>query len=97
MWLRSRGIKVKAHDPAIRVVPDELRVFVDLCETADQAFAGADLLVVATEWPAFRNIQPAQLLSTMRLARVVDQTWFLSQQLCRVPGLRYFAPGRAEP
>jgi len=96
MWLRSRGIKVRAHDPAIRVLPEELRLFVDLCDTAEQAFAGADLVVVATEWPAFRNIQPSQLTSTMRLARVVDQTWFLAQQLGKVPGLRYFAPGRAE-
>lgn len=96
-WLHERGIRVRAHDPSLPSVPAELASIMVPCETADGALAGADLLVVATEWPEFRSLRPEVLVSSMRRARVVDQSWFLSRELSNVPGLRYYAPGRGEP
>jgi UDPglucose 6-dehydrogenase len=96
-WLHGRGVRVRAHDPSLRSLPAELEPVMVLCETAEQAVAGADLLVVATEWPEYHNLRAAVLVSSMRRARVVDQSWFLARELLNVPDLRYFAPGKGEP
>jgi UDPglucose 6-dehydrogenase len=95
-WLHGRGIRVQAHDPAIRALPPELQATIALCETPRQALAGADLAVVATEWPDYRALVPGDLADRMRKARVIDQTWFLAESMARAPGIQYFAPGRAE-
>ncbi len=95
-WLHGRGVRVQAHDPAIRGLPPELQGTMVLCDTPQQALAGADLAVVATEWPEYRALPPAHLAGRMRRSRVVDQTWFLAETLARAPGVQYFAPGRAE-
>ncbi len=94
-WLRERGFRVQAHDPAVRAVPAELQGVVDLCATPEQAVSGADLAVVATEWPEYRNLLPGDVAACMRRPRVVDQTWFLAGTLGRATGIAYFAPGRA--
>jgi UDPglucose 6-dehydrogenase len=95
-WLHTRGIRVQAHDPAIRALPAELQPAISLCDTPQRALEGADLAVVATEWPAFRSLPPADLAGRMRRPRVVDQTWFLAEALAGAPGIEYFAPGRAQ-
>jgi UDPglucose 6-dehydrogenase len=95
-WLHERGIRVKAHDPSLPALPAELASMIVACDTAEAAVAGADIVVVATEWPEFRRLDPAVLVSSMRHARVVDQSWFLSRELSNVPRLRYYAPGRGE-
>jgi len=95
-WLHERGIRVQAHDPSLPALPAELASLIVACDTAEAAVAGADIVVVATEWPEFRRLDPAVLVSSMRHARVVDQSWFLSRELSNVPRLRYYAPGRGE-
>src|SRR6185436_3966330 len=52
VWLYQQGVRVQAHDPAIADLPGELRPVITLCTTPEQALAGADVVVVATEWPA---------------------------------------------
>ncbi len=94
-WLRDRGFGVQAHDPAVHALPAELEGAMTLCATPQQALAGADLAVVATEWPEYRKLPPADLTACMRRPRVVDQTWFLAEALARAAGIEYFAPGRA--
>jgi UDPglucose 6-dehydrogenase len=94
-WMAGRGIRVRAHDPAIKARSDELPPSLMLFETAERAVGGADLLVVATEWPEFRQIRVSSLLEGMRRPRVVDQTWFLASSLGSSPGVEYFAPGCA--
>jgi UDPglucose 6-dehydrogenase len=95
-WLHGTGVHVRAHDPSLRSLPAELQPLMVLCATAEQAFAGADLVVLSTEWPEYRNLRAEVLVSSMRRPRVVDQTWFLARELSNVPELRYFAPGRSE-
>jgi UDPglucose 6-dehydrogenase len=94
-WLLARGVRVQAHDPAVRTPRPELDERVVLGATAQEALAGADLAVIATEWPEFRALPPDELMRCMRTPQVVDQTWFLAAALGRAPGIQYFAPGRA--
>ncbi len=59
-----------------------------LCASrAAEALAGADLAVVATEWPEFRQLSAADFTGAMRRARVVDSAgWFLAATLATRPG-----------
>lgn len=93
-WLRERGVRVRAHDPAVRVLPPGLEETMTLCRTAHDALAGADLAVVSTEWPDYRRLSAADVVSRMRRPRVVDQTWFLADALARAEAIEYIAPGR---
>ena len=93
--LAARGVAVQAFDPAVRALPPELRGQLRLCASAAEALAGADLAVVATEWPEFRQLSAADFTGAMRRARVVDTGWFLAAALAAAPGLVYVAPGRA--
>jgi UDPglucose 6-dehydrogenase len=92
-WLRGQGVAVRAHDPAIHDRPAELAAGAALCGTAREALAGADVAIVATEWPDYRQLRAEDFLS-MRHARVVDQSWFLAGALAADPRLVYAAPGR---
>lgn len=75
-WLLQQGARVRVHDPAVKALPDDLsgvtRTF-----TPEEAAAGADALVVATEWPAYRQVSLDQLATTMAGRAVVDANRFL--------------------
>ena len=94
-WLRDEGVSVRAHDPAVPEMPSELRgLGVVLCPTAEEAVAGADVAVVATEWPVYRRLGADALLSSMRRPRVIDPNWFLAH-LASDSRIEYVATGRA--
>ena len=93
-WLHARGVRVQAHDPAIRDLPEELQASIVLCSSPQQALTGADVAVVATEWPDYRALGPDDFLHAMRRAQVVDPGWFLAQALAQAPQIRYVATGK---
>ena len=93
-WLRQQGVEVRAHDPAIQARPPELAEGASLCRTPGEALQGADVAIVATEWPDYRALRADDFVDAMRRARVIDQGWFLEGALAADPRIRYAAPGR---
>ena len=93
-WLSERGVRVQAHDPAIGGLPEELRGSVRLCRSPLEAITGADIAVVATEWPDYRSLAADDFVKAMRRPRVVDPGWFLADALGHDPRIVYAAPGR---
>ena len=94
-WLRGEGVAVRAHDPAVQEMPSELAgLGLVLCPSAEDAVSGADVAVVATEWPDYRRLSADSLLGSMRRPRVIDPNWFLSD-LASDSRIRYVATGRA--
>ena len=93
-WLLARGVKVRAHDPAIKASADEIRG-VELAESAEAALRGADVSVLATPWPEYRALTPAQVRKAMKKPRVIDPTHFLAAGLANDPAIAYVAAGRA--
>jgi UDPglucose 6-dehydrogenase len=93
-WLLARGVKVRAHDPAVKVQTDELHG-VELADTAESALRGADVGVLATPWPEYRTLTPAQVRAAMKRPRVIDPTHFLAAGLANDPTIAYVAAGRA--
>jgi UDPglucose 6-dehydrogenase len=94
-WLRERGARVRAHDPGVTHLPEELCEVIEWADTPLAALAGADLAVLATEWPQFRSLGPADLSAQMRQPRVIDPTHFLAGTLGAGPGITYVATGKA--
>jgi len=94
-WLASLKVRVQAHDPAIEVLPEELQGILTLCPSAQGALQGADLAILATEWPAFRTLSSADFFAKMRVARVIDQNWYLADVLGNDARIHYMATGRA--
>lgn len=92
-WLHTRGVRVRAYDPAVRRLPESLDGSVVLCDSSDDALAGADAVVLATEWPELKALRADQFVSRMRRARVIDQNHFLALSLARDPRISYSAVG----
>jgi UDPglucose 6-dehydrogenase len=96
-WLFGQGVAVRAHDPAVPELPAELGdLGLVLCGSAEEAVTGADVVVVATEWPDYRRLAADALVRSMRRPRVIDPNWFLAS-LAADPRLSYVATGRGTP
>jgi UDPglucose 6-dehydrogenase len=94
-WLHKRGVRVRAHDPAIESLPADLCGVMELCGSPGEALDGADVAVLATEWPDYRNLQAENFLERMRRPRIIDQNWFLASTLAGDRRLGYVATGKA--
>jgi UDPglucose 6-dehydrogenase len=71
--LLGEGVTVRAHDPlvaarAAHVLPDRV-----LCtDSVDEALAGADAAVLATDWPEYSKLTPERLSRLMTRPLLVD-------------------------
>ena len=84
-WLVGEQARVRAHDPAVRALPDDLPI--ELCATAEDAARGADAVIVATEWPDYRRLEPDGAMT------VIDPNRFLRERFDRPP-VRYVTIGK---
>jgi len=95
--LLAAGASVTAYDP---VAMDEARrVFgatagLDYAATPMAALAGADALVIVTEWKEFRSPDFDAIKRALKQALVFDGRNLYDPTLPRAAGLEYFAMGR---
>ncbi len=68
-----------------------------LADGALDAIRGAAALVVATDWPEFRNVDPELVASSMAGGIVIDPGGFLEASLGGSNRLKYVRVGRACP
>jgi UDPglucose 6-dehydrogenase len=93
-WLTSRGADVHVHDPMARALPDDLAGVTRHSEPLDAA-AGARALVVATDWPLYRQIDVDRLAAGAPGLIVLDANRFLAPLLEMDPRFRFIAVGQA--
>jgi UDPglucose 6-dehydrogenase len=65
LWLSREGAEVRAYDPAVRTLPPELAGSISLMKSPTDTLAAADVAVVATEWPAFRELTAEDIVTHM--------------------------------
>jgi UDPglucose 6-dehydrogenase len=89
-----QGATVVVTDP--KALPNARRVWPDLryVETAHEAVAGADVVVLATEWAQYRELDPEQLGRLVAHRRIVDGRNVLDPAAWRGAGWTYRALGR---
>lgn len=93
-WLAERGARVQAHDPAVRALPEGLEETVTLCADPLSAARGAVALVVATQWPEYRDVPLREISAAMAEPRILDANRFLS--VAAEAGVDYVAVGVPE-
>jgi UDPglucose 6-dehydrogenase len=90
--LLAEGADVRIWDPIARV--DDLHG-VEEVETVEEAVAGADAVVLVTEWPELAEVDWAALRPTLAHGLFVDGRNFLDPVSMRAAGYEYEGVGRA--
>jgi UDPglucose 6-dehydrogenase len=93
--LQSAGAKVRAYDP--QAMENARKIFDDVvyCDDPYQTAEGADALVIATEWNAFRALNLQRVRKLLRRPIVVDLRNVYDPQRMRAEGFAYTSVGRA--
>jgi UDPglucose 6-dehydrogenase len=79
----------EANENAHRAYPD-----LDYADTLDEAVAGAEVVVLLTEWEEFRDMDPTTIGKLVAKRRVVDGRHALDADRYREAGWEYRALGR---
>ncbi len=106
--LRCRSAQVRAWDPEQGALERAERNYAtgdgpegmapaELAGSALDAIDGADAVVLATEWPAFTEIEWNLAAAAMRGSLVLDGRNHLDPGLVRAAGLEYEGTGRDSP
>lgn len=91
-WLIEQGAKVSVHDPAVKELPPEWNGLVQRFDDALGALGDAQVLLIGTEWPEYKEISVEHVASASPGLVVLDPNRFLSS-LGTITQLRYIAVG----
>ncbi len=92
--LQAAGSMIRAYDPVAEDEARKLITGVEFARSAEEAVAGADAVVLVTEWPEFGELDLQAVAASMRGTLVVDGRNFLDPDRVREAGLTYEGVGR---
>jgi UDPglucose 6-dehydrogenase len=92
--LIAAGADVTVFDPKVSTLPHPLNSAVTIAGGIGAVFANSEAVVLATEWPEFRDLNFATLIPSMKRALLIDQNAFVSKQLSDFSGLEYIVAGK---
>jgi UDPglucose 6-dehydrogenase len=92
-WLLARGTTVRAHDPAARELPAEIRERMTRTAGPIEAAEGADALVVAVAWSEYRSVAADAVVASMARPFVLDPARVTAETLGRHPDVLYRTVG----
>ncbi|QDP98631.1 UDP-glucose/GDP-mannose dehydrogenase family protein [Microlunatus elymi] len=90
--LHARGAEVIIFDPQAKLAPRENFTQVD---TVEAAVRDADIVLHLTEWPEFRNLDPAALADLVKTKIIIDARLKLNPATWHVAGWKLVQLGRA--
>jgi UDPglucose 6-dehydrogenase len=93
--LNADGAAVTAYDPVAEEQARRLVGGLQLADSALEAVADADAVVLVTEWPEFMDLDWSQVARAMRGTVVIDGRNALDAGAIRAAGLTYEGIGRA--
>jgi UDPglucose 6-dehydrogenase len=92
--LLAEGARVRAYDPVAEHAARERLSGVHICPSAGECLAGADAVVVVTEWPEFLDLDWGALGAGMAHRLVIDGRNMLDPEALRESGFIYEGIGR---
>ncbi|MBV9606884.1 MAG: UDP-glucose/GDP-mannose dehydrogenase family protein, partial [Solirubrobacterales bacterium] len=92
--LQADGAKVRAYDPIAEAEARKLMGGVDFADDALGAVAGADAVVIVTEWPEFAELDWSVVAERMPGRLVIDGRNFVDPEAVRAAGFIYEGIGR---
>jgi UDPglucose 6-dehydrogenase len=94
-WLHEQGAMACVYDPVVKMIPGELQEYITLRSSVKTAILGASAVLIATEWPEFREIKAADIVQWMKEPLILDPGRFVEAQLSQDPRIRYLTVGRS--
>ncbi len=92
--LVHEGAELVCHDPVyVRPTVGSDQLFEKVDDPVSSA-AGADLIILATDWPEYRNLPWAKIAAMMKTPRILDAKNLLEPQALREAGFEYHGIGR---
>jgi UDPglucose 6-dehydrogenase len=95
--LHLKGAQVTVYDPRANSSAAALYPTLGYADDVRAALRDADLVLHLTEWPEFRDLDPAGLLPLVATPRVVDARNALDGDRWRAAGWSFRALGRPGP
>jgi UDPglucose 6-dehydrogenase len=94
--LIERGARVKAHDPVSmdRARAEHRNLAIAYCDDPEEVVCCSDAVVLATDWPQYRDVPWKRLGRSMHGSVVVDGRNFLDGKQLSKAGFRYVGIGR---
>ena len=93
--LQSKGAAIRAYDPiAMDNAKTLLSGNISYCDSAYDAAAGCDALVIVTDWNEFKLLNLDKLRANMKQAVVFDGRNIYAPEKMRKCGFEYFSIGR---
>ena len=92
--LHALGAQVAAYDPEAIVTARRIHPELDYVERAEDALTGAELVLVLTEWTAFRELDPTAVASLVASPVVIDGRNCLDRDAWTAAGFTYRGMGR---
>jgi UDPglucose 6-dehydrogenase len=87
--LQQRGAQIRAYDPTA----DGVLLGIDVVETMEEACAGADVLLVTTEWPEFSRADLSSVAKLMARRSIVDARNIINVEGAQRAGFDYVGVG----
>jgi UDPglucose 6-dehydrogenase len=91
--LHGLGAEVTVYDPAANENARRARPELNYAGSAQTAAAGADVVLLLTDWPEFAALNPDQLGAVTAARRIVDGRYMLDPARWRAAGWHYRASG----
>ena len=91
-WLQEQGAEIAVHDPSKCELPDNWLGEVVRSKTPLEALEGACALVIATQWPEYREIDVSDIENIAGQLAVFDSNRFLSD-FNKSPVISYYSVG----
>jgi UDPglucose 6-dehydrogenase len=91
--LLKQGAVVTGYDPVIMSLPTDLDCALSLKRNVRDAIIDADAVIIATEWPEFRQLNQ-DLIDLLRNKIVIDPNGFIAK-LIESKDIRYYSVGRS--
>jgi len=91
-WLQEQGAEIAVHDPSKCELPDNWLGDVVRSKTPLDALEGACALVIATQWPEYRDINVSDVENIAGQLAVFDSNRFLSN-FNKSPVISYYSVG----
>lgn len=88
------GAALTCHDPAYRPTDVGSDYLFALDDDPIAAAAGAELILIATDWPQFVNLPWAEIAASMRTANLLDGRNILDPEELITAGFTYRGIGR---
>jgi UDPglucose 6-dehydrogenase len=92
--LHDKGAIISAFDPAIMNLPSDLENFIKLEPIIEKVIIGKDAVIVATEWPIFKELSTFDFSRVTNELLILDVNSFLYNEF-NVPGVRYISIGKS--